>query len=101
MAGKLIKLCVAEVIFGLPRSVWPERGKNQLGRLLCSKLEQKLDMEEVDYMTVLLVGSECAEFWRNCSESDKSMKLGPDIVHMVLIKIRSGGTPKIDFLTSY
>ena len=47
------------------------------------------------------LGSEHAEFWWNCSESDKSMKFGPDIVHMVLIKIRSGGTPKIDFLTSY
>ena len=48
-----------------------------------------------------LVGSERAEFWWNCSESDKSMKYCPDIVHMVLIKIRSGGTPKIDYLTSY
>ena len=47
MAGKLIKLCVAEVSF---RSVWPERGKNQHGRLLCSKLEQTLNMEEVEHM---------------------------------------------------
>ena len=37
-------------IFGFPRSVGTERGKNQHGRLLCSKLEQKLDMEEVEYM---------------------------------------------------
>ena len=46
----------------------------------------------------LLVGSKRAEFLRNCSESDKSMKFGPDIVHMVLIKIRSGGTPNTDVL---
>ena len=43
--------------FSLPRSVWPERGKNQHGRLLRRKLEQKLGMEleEVEYMHAFMV----------------------------------------------
>ena len=50
--------CLAEVIFGLDCTivVWSERGKNQHSRLLRSKVEQKLNMEEVVKMDSLMHG---------------------------------------------
>ena len=50
-------LCSENEFLALPRSLWPEQGKNQHGRLLCRKPEQKLDMEmeEVEDMQVCMV----------------------------------------------
>ena len=65
---------LTEVSFQLGQ-VWPERGKNQHGRLLSSKLEQKLNTEEVVKNGLLYMHG-----WRNWDFSVRKSLFNEHIV---------------------